>query len=437
MENQGSASVYLGSRNDSIAGVVPFRIAEEDRLRHLHIVGQTGTGKTTFLKRLAIDDIQAGRGVAFVDPHGDAARELLEYIPPERRDDVVYFEPANLERPLGLNLLQSVAPDDRDLVTQNVVGTFRYLWADSWGARMDYIFKNTIRALLDSPSRTAETLLGLPRMYTDPTYRDRIVHHSTNPEVRSFWLSEFSDWNTRQRSEYTAPILNKVGQFLMSDVLRNILGQTMSTIDLAHIMDNRRILIANLDKGAIGGDDANILGSLLVTGFQLAALKRSRIPETDRVPFFFYLDEFHSFTTGSFTSILSESRKYKLALTLAHQYLAQMHPEVRSAVFGNCGSLVCFRVGAEDAADLAEELQLPQSALEDLSRGAVAVRLLEGGDTHSFLGETFPPEDDTRCGIGEGLISYSQNRFTRDRSEVEARILKWLEQKKAPRVSRG
>ncbi len=171
-----------------------------------------------------------------------------------------------------------------------------------------------------------------------------------------------------------------------------------------------------------------------MTGFQLAALKRSRIPEEKRIPFFIYLDEFHSFTTGSFTSILSESRKYKLALTLAHQYLAQMHPEIRTAVFGNCGSLVCFRVGAEDAADLAQELQLAQSSLEDLSRGDVAVRLLNDGEPHSFLGRTAPTSDHTRYGIGEGLIRYSQNRFTRDRKEVEARILNWLEQKKAPRV---
>lgn len=420
-----STFTQLGTRH-TLAGERPFGLTLSDRLHHLHVIGQTGTGKTTFLKHLAIDDMHRGYGLAFIDPHGDAAVELLDHVPPERMRHVVYLNPSNRSHSFGLNLLQSVPPHERDRVTQNVVGTFRYQWTDSWGARMEWIFKNTVRALLDYPTRSGSTLLGVPRMYSDPSYRASVVSHIKNPEALSFWKSHFSSWNDRQRSEYTAPVINKVSQFLLSDVLRNTLGQSFSTIDLPYIMDNRRILIVNLDKGQLGADDANLLGSLLVTAMQLAALKRSAVPIERRVPFFCYLDEFHSFTTRAFTSILSESRKYKFGLIAAHQYLEQMHDDVRAAIFGNVGTTVAFRVGGDDAADLSRHLGLPPISLEELSRGEVAVKLTSDGTTISFFGNASQPAESSYHGRGHKLISYSIARYTKPTREVEERIARWL-----------
>ena len=414
----------LGTRYTE-AGEVPFGLTQADRFQHLYVIGQTGTGKTSLLKRLAIDDMNAGRGLAFIDPHGDAAQELLDHVPPQRMRHVIYLNPSDHLNCFGLNLLQSVPPHERDRVTQNVVGTFRYRWDDSWGARMEWIFKNTVRALLDCPTRYGATLLGIPRMYSDPTFRSWVTSHIKNPEAQTFWQSNFPSWNDRQRSEYTAPVVNKVSQFLLSDVLRNTLGQAFSTIDLSYIMDNRRILIVNLDKGQLGADDADLLGSLLVTAMQLVAMKRSDIPTEKRVPFFCYLDEFHSFTTRAFTSILSEARKYKFGIVAAHQYLAQAHDDVRAAILGNVGTTISFRVGGDDAHALSRHLGLPTQSIEELSLGEVAVKLTSGGVTNNFFGNAARPTDDTYHGRREKLIAYSTTRYTKPVSEVGERIARW------------
>ncbi len=427
---------YIGVRSTSAELNVKFGIRQTDRRNHLYIVGKTGSGKTTLLRNFIVQDFQAGRGVAVLDPHGDLSRDLLELVPPERMRHVVYFSPSDLAHPIGFNLLAHVPPDERDLVASNVVGTFKHLWRDSWGPRMEYIFKNTVSALLDCPADT--TLLGVPRMLTDERYRNRIARHIQNPKVRTFWENEFGDWNDRQRSEYTAPILNKVGMFLTSDALRNILGQARSTVDLGFMMDNRRIFIANLSKGELGEDNANLIGSLLVTGFGLAAMKRARQSEDNRTDFHLVIDEFHNFTTESFASILSEARKYRLNLSLAHQYIEQLTPSIRAAVFGNCGSLISFRVGAADALVLAPEFDpKPPVVLTDLARREVCARLLEEGEVgNPFIGKTLPPLGD-RHGRSEKLITYSRKRYTRPREDVEAAHLRWLNPPAQRRRSRG
>ncbi len=418
---------HIGTRNHCYAGEVPFGVGESDRLRHTHIIGQTGTGKSTLLKNLILQDIHAGRGCALIDPHGDLARDLLDHIPPARMRDVVYFNPSDLAHPPAFNLLQAVPPDERDRVTANIVGTFRYLWADTWGSgRMQYIFKNTVAALLDYPSYSGTTLLGVPRMYSDPEYRRRIVEQIRSPSVRCFWEQEYRNYSKGYEAEAVAPIQNKVGQFLLSTVLRNILGQVKSTIDPAFIMNNRRIFIANLSKGELGDDDANLLGSLLVTAFQTAAVNRASIPEESRGIFHLFLDEFHCFTTEAFTSILSEARKYGLSLTLAHQYLDQMQDEVRSAVLGNVGTILCFRIGGTDARELAPHLSpLSATTLEELSNGEVGARILVDGEPQTFIGRTHVPQF-ARYGRGDRLIAYSRSRYTRPRSQVEGKIVKWL-----------
>ena len=416
----------------------PLGIAEPDRFRHLHIVGQTGTGKSTLLKHLFLQDVHAGNGCAFLDPHGVEAAELLDHIPPERMRHVVYFNPADLSHPAGFNLLESVPPDDRDRVAQEVVGTFRYHWADLWGTgRMQYIFRNTVAALLDFPKDPGATLLGVPRMYTDASYRDRVVRHIKNTSVRRFWTEEFPEYTSRFATEAISPIQNKVGQFLLSDVLRNTLGQVKSTFDLGYMLDNRRILIANLDKGKLGEDDANVLGSLLVTGIYLAAHRRSAIPAADRVPFHLYLDEFHSFTTGAFVSILSEARKWHLSLTAAHQYLDQVPDEVLSAVFGNVGTLVAFRTGSTDAETLSRHLQpIAAPYLQDLSNFEICARILMNGEPVAVIGKTDKLSHPNH-GRSSKLIAYSRNRHARPRARVEAQHLKWLRSTRSRRRSRA
>ncbi len=377
--------ITLGTATNHYASW-PISLSHDARLRQMFVVGQTGTGKSTLLLRMAVDDLHAGNGFAFFDPHGDAAQELIEYIPPHRMDDVIYLRPADLHQSFGFNVLGNVREHEKDRVTQEVVSTFRYRWAESWGARMENIFKHTVRALLDIPGRRGGATLGsVPMMLNRPDYRRWVLSECRSRAVQDFFRYEFDQWNARQVSEFVQPILNKVDQFLLSDVLRNVIGQTRSTIDLGRIMDNQQILILDLDKGSIGEDDANTIGSLLVTGFQLAAMRRSSRAPSERTPFYAYLDEFHSFTTGSFASIMSESRKYGLGLVVAGQYIDQIEiDQVRSAIFGNCANICCFRVASADAQALAATLEQPVHILENLPTGHAAIKYLKEGHPRSL-----------------------------------------------------
>jgi hypothetical protein len=344
-------NINIGIREEW-GGDRPFGLSRVDRRQHLYAIGKTGTGKSTLLRNLILHDIEAGEGVAVIDPHGDLAEELLDFIPPWRTDHVVYFDPTDPEWSVGLNLVGHVPPAGRHLVTSGIVGAFKSIWRDSWGPRLEYFLSACIAALLDCEN---VSLLGVQRMLVDERYRDWVVKQVKDPSVRSFWRDEFTSYDNRFLSEVLSPVRNKVGQLLMAPPLRHILGQVRSTFDTRFVMDQGRILIANLSKGRLGADKANLLGALLVTQFELAAMARADTPEANRRDFYLYIDEFHNFSTDSFASILSEARKYRLCLTLAHQYVDQLEEPIRHAVFGNVGSLLSFRVGEADAEMLARQ----------------------------------------------------------------------------------
>ncbi len=342
---------FIGHRQGWGSEVL-FGIKNVGHRQHVYTIGKTGSGKTTLLRNLLIQHIEAGHGVGLIDPHGDLAEELLNHIPSSRTRDVVYFNPSDLEYPIGINLLANVPPDSRHLIASGIVAAFKSIWRDSWGPRMEYILYNSLAALLDCEN---VTLLGVTRLLTDSTFRARVIRQIRDPFVKNFWQEEYENYDERFRREAISPIQNKLGQFLMNPPIRNILGQVKSKIDFSFMMDNRRIFIANLSKGKLGADKANLLGSLLTTQFQLAAMARSDVPEKERQDFFLFIDEFQNFATDAFASILSEARKYRLCLTLSHQYIDQLPLEIRQAVFGNVGTLISFRVGNGDAEVLQKE----------------------------------------------------------------------------------
>jgi len=312
-----------------------FGIKLDDRRRHMYVIGKSGMGKSTLLENMIAQDINKGRGLAVVDPHGDLAEKIIHYIPDKRIEEVVYFNPADAEYPIAFNVVEQVDPRLRHLVASGLIGVFQKLWADSWGPRLEYILRNAILAVLDYPD---STLLAITRMLSDKNFRKRVVEKIQDPVVKAFWVNEFSSYNDKFASEAVAPIQNKVGQFLSSSLIRNIVGQVRSSIDLRDIMDNGKILIMNLSKGRIGEDNSALLGSMMITKLQLAAMSRVDTPEEERRDFFLYVDEFQNFATDSFANILSEARKYHLSLILAHQYIDQLTDSVRAAVFGNVGT---------------------------------------------------------------------------------------------------
>ncbi len=419
---QDANDVLIGNRG-TWDGSEPFGLSHEDRRHHCYVLGKTGSGKSTLLRNLVLQDIEAGRGVAFLDPHGDLAEELLELIPPHRADDVVYFNPADADHPVSFNLLRT--PQSSHLVASGVVAAFKGIWGESWGPRLEYILYATVAALLECPNTS---LLGVQRMLVDAEYRAWVVKQVKNPAVRSFWLHEFELYGKQFAQEAIAPVQNKVGQLFMAAPVRNILGQVRSKIDARFMMDTGRIFIANLSKGQLGHDKANLLGALLVTQFQLAAMGRANVPEAERRDFFLYVDEFHNFVTDSFVSILSEARKYRLCLTLSHQYLAQLREDVREAVLGNVGSMVAFRLGHPDANLLASEFGNDYNPRQftELANHEVCVKLLVAGQSIApFTGRTLPPLG-TRYGKKANLVRRSREKYATPRHLVEAKIQRWM-----------
>jgi hypothetical protein len=389
------------------------------------MLGKTGTGKSTLLRNLILQDIAAGEGVGVIDPHGDLAEEILDHIPPWRTDHVVYFNPADQDFPIGLNLLHAVPQERRHLVRSGVVGAFKNIWRDSWGPRLEYILSAAIAALLDAENAT---ILGIPRMLVDDDYREWVVKQVKDPIVRAFWRDEFAAYDKRFRNEAIAPVQNKVGQLLMTAPLRNILGQVRSRIEPRFIMDHQRIFVANLSKGKLGEDAANLIGALLVNEFQLAALSRADTPETERRDFFLSIDEFHNFSTDSFVTILSEARKYRLCLTLSHQYIEQLDADLWPAVVGNVGSLFSFRVGEHDAQILEREFGGGYTAgqFSSLANREVLVKLLDDGIySEPFLGRTLAPWGQSH-GRRDNLIKHSRERFSMPKDVVQSKINRWL-----------
>jgi CxxC-x17-CxxC domain-containing protein len=402
-----------------------FGIKTDDRRRHMYVIGKTGMGKTNLLENLAIQDIQKGHGIAFIDPHGDTAEKLIKAIPSNRINDVIYFNPADQDFPIAFNVMEKVDPEYRHLVASGLVGVFKKIWADSWGPRLEYILRNAILALLEYPG---STLLGVTRILVDKSYRDRVVEKITDPVVRSFWVDEFSKWNDRVLQEVISPIQNKVGQFLTSSLVRNIVGQTTSSFDIRDVMDNKKILIMNLSKGRIGEDNSALLGAMIITKIQLAAMARVDIPEETRNDFYLYVDEFQNFATESFANILSEARKYHLNLILANQYITQIDEKVCDAIFGNAGSIISFRVGAADAEYLEKEFEpvFMMNDIVNLPKYQVYLKLMiDGIAGDAFSATTLPPIKLEDAGNEEKIIRISRERYTAQRLEVEDKIRRW------------
>ena len=402
-----------------------FGIKLDDRRKHMYLIGKTGMGKTNMMANMAIQDIRNGQGVAFVDPHGETAEGLLDFIPSNRVNDVVYFNPADLDYPIAFNVMEKIDVEHRHLVASGLMGVFKKIWPDVWSARMEYILNNAILALLEYPG---STLLGINRMLADPVYRQKVVEKITDPMSKAFWVQEYARYTQRYEVEATAAIQNKVGQFVSAPLIRNIIGQVSSKIDMREIMDNKKILIVNLSKGRIGEDNSMLLGALLITKLQLAAMSRVDIPEEQRQDFFLYVDEFQNFATESFATILSEARKYRLDLILGHQYITQMTEEVRDAVFGNIGTLVTFRIGAEDAEFLEKEFD-PEFLANDLVNSAkynIYLKLMIDGLTgRAFSAQTLPPILRTEESNRDKVIKVSRERYATPKQIIEDKISRW------------
>jgi CxxC-x17-CxxC domain-containing protein len=401
-----------------------FGIKTDDRRRHIYVVGKTGMGKTELLKNMVIQDIRNGNGVGFIDPHGEASEEILKFIPEERIKDVVYINPADIENPIAFNIMEDVDAEYRHLIAGGLMGVFKKIWPDVWSSRMEYILNNAILALLEVPD---STLLGVNRLLSDPEWRAEIIEKVKDPVVKAFWLKEFSRYSQRYEIEATAAIQNKIGQFISSPLIRNIIGQEKSTIDIRKIMDEKKILIMNLSKGRIGEDSSRLLGALLVTKLQLAAMSRVDTSEKERNDFILYIDEFQNFSTDSFANILSEARKYRLSLVLAHQYINQMEEKVRDAVFGNVGTMIIFRVGAEDGEFLEKEFS-PEFIAHDLvnlPKQNIYVKLMiDGMTSRPFSAETLPPAV-SDIDYEKEIIEFSRKKHGTSRNIVEEKISKY------------
>lgn len=408
-----------------------FGIKIKDRSRHTYVIGKTGMGKSTLLENLAVQDIQDGRGLAFLDPHGKTADLLLEYVPENRINDVLYFAPFDLDNPISFNVLEDVGPDKRHLVANGLMSAFKKIWVDAWSARMEYILNNILLALLEYPD---STLIGVNRILADEDYRNKVIEHITDPSVRSFWVDEFAKYGPKYMQEAGASIQNKIGQFISNPLIRNIIGQPKSTFDIREIMDNRKILIMNLSKGLVGEANANLLGAMLITKIYLAAMSRAdkREAELEALPnFYLYVDEFQNFANESFADILSEARKYKLNLTVAHQYIEQMTEEVRAAVFGNVGTMISFRVGAFDAEVLEKEFAPEFTATDLVNLGFAQIYLklmIDGVSSKPFSATTLPPLPKPDKNLREVIIENSRKLFARPRVDVENEIKRWHEE---------
>lgn len=402
---------------------IKFGIKRSDRDRHMYIIGQTGTGKSKLLNLLTLSDIYHGIGLAIVDPHGDFATDMLQYIPEHRLKDVIYFNPTDRDYPIAFNPLEVYDPAFKNDISSEMIGVLKRMF-DSWGPRLEYILRYTILALLDYPD---STMLGITRMLTEKEFRKKVIREVKDPVVKNFWVNEFASWNDKFANEAVAPVLNKVGAFTANPLIRNIIGQPKSKLDLRGIMDEGKILIVNLSRGQIGEDNAGILGALMVTKIQLAAMSRANIPLDQRRPFYLYVDEFQNFATDSFATILSEARKYQLTLTVANQYIAQMPEPVRDAVFGNVGTMISFRVGAGDGQVIGKYFA-PAFEPDDLiklnNQHIVLDMTIDGEKNIPFSATTLrmpEPEHD----YTKEIIINTRAHYAARREQVEREISEW------------
>lgn len=416
-----------------------FGIRPDDRRRHVYVIGKTGMGKSTLLENMVFSDIHAGKGLAVIDPHGDLVEACLRFIPKERTNDVILFDPADREYPLAFNMLDCANKEQQSLVVSGLMSVFKKLWPDAFSGRMEYILRNALLALTEAENNS---MLGITRMFSDDAFRAKVLEKVHDHLVLSFWQDEYMSWSDKYRTEAIAAIQNKIGQLLSVPLIRNIVGQVTSTLDVRHAMDTGKIILVNLSKGKLGEDNAAFLGSMLVTKFQLDAMSRADIPEKERRDFYLYVDEFQNFATESFATILSEARKYRLNLTMAHQYVNQLligdkSTALRDAVFGNVGSMVVFQVGSDDAEPLSlqfEEMVLPKDILSLPKYHAYMRLMIAGIPSKPFSVHTLPPpqfeQDEGRIDM---IRSLSRERYTESRKAVEEKIAKWLQSARTAR----
>lgn len=420
-----------GTETDiSLLGVTNFRgtntvfgFLREDRGRHVYILGQTGTGKSGALELLTLSDIYYDQGFAVIDPHGDYAQHVLNFIPQRRLEDVVYFNPADTSYPIGFNPLEISDPSLKGHISSELVGVLKRLFAESWGPRLEYILRYSLLALLDYPD---STMLDITRLLTDKKFRAHVITYIDDPVVKNFWVTEFASWNDKFASEAVAPVLNKVGAFTANPMIRNIIGQAKSTFNIRQIMDEGKILVVNLSRGLMGEDNAGILGAMMVTKIQLAAMGRADMPQEERRPFYLYVDEFQNFATDSFATILSEARKYGLNLTVANQYISQMGEPVRNAVFGNVGTIICFRISPDDAPFLTKYFEPqfePIDLIQQHSRFFVTTMMIGDEKAPAFSAKTLnlpnPPDD-----LTSRIIALSREKYTLEKAVVEQMVRK-------------
>ena len=389
---------------------IQFGIKKKDRSGHIYCLGKTGTGKSTLLLNMALADIKDGEGVGIIDPHGDLSEEILHYIPKERIDDVIYFNTTDREYIIAFNPLSNVSSDNRYLVASTIVTTLKKIWIDSWGPRLEHILRNTLLSLAYYPGTT---LLDIIPMLTNYDFRKKILYSVDDYTLHEFWQKEFEPLSPQLKNEFIAPILNKVGLFSMHPVLRNILGQKDTTINILNVMDDKKIFIANLSKGTLGEAGTQLLGSLLVTQFQIASLQRAKQSEGSRNPFYLYIDEMHSFMTLSFADILSESRKYGLALFLTHQFTGQLDEDILKAILGNVGTLITFRVGAHDATVLKEEFYpvFTEIDLINIPQYSIYIKLLIDGTTSQPFSANTLPIQRMKNSQKEEIIEISRKKY--------------------------
>lgn len=389
-----------------------FGIKDKDRLQHLYCLGKSGVGKSTLLLNMAISDLLRDNGIALVDPHGEHAERLLDYIPEHRIEDVIYFNPMDAECPIAFNPLHAIHPNYQHLVASGLISTFKKIWSDSWGPRLEYILRYSLLTLLCYPKAT---LLDIQPLLTDKEYRQKVLKYVDGKELLAFWYNEFDKYTPAFRSEAIAPILNKIGVLIAIKPLRNILGQKTRSFRMQQVLDEGKILIVNLSKGQIGEDAVSLLGSILISSIQLAALHRASKPEEERRPFYLYVDEMHSFDSCVFKDILAEARKYKLSLFLTHQYIEQLSEEVRAAIFGNVGTLISFRVGWKDAAVLATEFQpeFDEHDLVSLPAYHIYLKLMIDGVISAPFSAITLPLQELATSFKYSVIAYSKKKYGR------------------------
>ncbi|MDA9129352.1 type IV secretion system DNA-binding domain-containing protein [Candidatus Gracilibacteria bacterium] len=406
-----------------------FGMGPDDRRRHMYIIGKTGMGKSVLLENMIMSDIHKGRGVAVIDPHGDLAEGIIGLIPKKRTNQVIIFDPSDRDWPIAFNMLEDISPEQRPFIASGLVGIFKRIFGESWGPRLEHTLRNAIYALMEYPGTT---LLSIPLILTSDVYRNKVVKKITDPVIKKFWTHEYGKATPQQRNETAGPILNKVGQFLSSNILRNVLGQPKNSFNMRWAMDKKKIIIVNLSKGKIGEDASSLLGAMMVTKFQLDAMSRADVAENKREDFYLYVDEFQNFATDSFSTILSEARKYKLNLVMANQYIDQMTETVRGAVFGNVGTLVSFQVGHSDSGILAEAFSGDIEANDLMNQKKYTIyikQLIDGMPSPIFSAATFAPhprDPDEFAERYEKILQVSRERYSKPRKLVEEKINKTM-----------